>query len=133
MIDRGAHIIYKAMYDEQTHELQKAQPFCGSRSEAGFNDDIGAAARFRDPAQGCFDEEDNFYLCDQGNYCIRKITPNGTVTTFAGRPGDWGYADGDLRKEAQFNRPFAIAYDPTTETFYVGDKNNMRIRTILKE
>ena len=98
MIDRGAHIIYKAMYDEQTHELQKAQPFCGSRSEAGFNDDIGAAARFRDPAQGCFDEEDNFYLCDQGNYCIRKITPNGTVTTFAGRPGDWGYADGDLEK-----------------------------------
>lgn len=131
--DRDHHAIYRAVYDEQKHELQKAQPFCGSRDQAGFVDDVGAAARFRNPTQGCFDEEDNFYLCDQGNYCIRKIAPNGTVTTFAGRPQDWGYADGDLRKEAQFNRPHGIAYDPNTETFYVADKNNMRIRTILKE
>lgn len=131
--DRDHHVIYKAIYDEQKHELQKANPFCGSRDQDGFVDDIGASARFRNPTQGCFDENDNFYICDQGNYCIRKISPNGTVTTFAGRPGDWGYADGDLRKEAQFNRPHGIAYDPATETFYVADKNNLRIRTILKE
>lgn len=131
--DRDHHAIYRSVYDEQKHELQKAVPFCGARDQAGHVDDVGAAARFRNPTQGCFDEDDNFYICDQGNYCIRKIEPNGTVTTFAGRPGDWGFADGDLRKESQFNRPHGIAYDPDTETFYVADKNNMRIRTILKE
>lgn len=134
--DRDKHGIYRSVYDEQKHELQKAQPFCGRRmenSDGAFADGIGSDALFSHPCQGCFDEDGNFYICDQGNYCIRKIAPDGTVTTFAGRPGNWGYADGDLRKEAQFNRPHGIAYDPATETFYIADKNNMRIRTILKE
>lgn len=133
--DRDGHGIYKSVYDEQKRELQKAQPFCGRRMEkdGGFNDGVGTEAAFSHPAQGCFDEDGNFYICDQGNYCIRKITPDGTATTFAGRPQNWGYADGDLRKEAQFNRPHGIAYDPETETFYIADKDNKRIRTILKE
>lgn len=131
--DRDKHGVYKSIYGEETHELQKAQPFCGQRESNGFADGVGTAARFSSPAQGCFDEAGNFYICDQGNYCIRKIAPDGTVTTFAGRPQSWGYADGDLRKEAQFNRPHGIAYDPDTETFYIADKNNRRIRTILKE
>lgn len=132
MADREASL-YKAMYDEKEHKLQKAQPFCGSRGNKGYRDDIGSNAQFSGTSQGCFDEYDNFYLCDQENHCIRKIEPNGTVTTFAGRPQDWGYADGTLRKEAQFNRPHGIAYDPETETFYVADKDNRRIRAILNE
>lgn len=133
--DRDKHGVYRSVYDEETHELQKAQPFCGQRmdGDGAFADGVGTAARFSHPGQGCFDEEGNFYICDQGNYCIRKIAPDGIVTTFAGRPQSWGYADGDLRKEAQFNRPHGIAYDPDTETFYIADKDNRRIRTILKE
>lgn len=135
MVDRDHHCVYKAVYDERTHELQKALSFCGKRmdGEGGFADGVGMDAMFSRPGQGCFDENDNFYLCDQGNHCIRKIEPNATVTTFAGRPQNWGYADGTLRKEAQFNRPLGIAYDSSTETFYVADKENRRIRTILKE
>ena len=133
IVDRNHQVIYKAIYDEQLHELQKAQPFCGARDQGGFRDDIGTAARFSTPSQGCFDENDNFYLCDLGNHCIRKIEPNATVTTYAGRPQNSGYADGDLRKEAQFYKPSGIAYDPATETFYVADYFNRRIRTILKE
>lgn len=131
--DRDKHGVYKSLYNKQERTLQQATPFCGQREAGGFTDGVGTNARFSSPAQGCFDKDGNFYICDQGNYCIRKITPDGTVTTFAGRPGSWGYADGDLRKEAQFNRPHGIAYDPDTETFYIADKNNKRIRTILKE
>lgn len=133
IVDRNAHVIYKAMYDKTTHELQKAQPFVGARDQAGHSDNVGTAARFNEPQQGCFDEEGNFYVCDQGNYCIRKVEPTGNVTTFAGRPGEWGYADGDLRKEARFNRPHAIAYDAENKVFYVGDTFNQRIRMILTE
>ena len=47
--------------------------------------------------------------------CIRKITPQGKVSTFAGRGSaslngnPWGYVDGDLRQEARFDRPKGIA------------------------
>lgn len=133
IVDRDKHNIYKSFYNEQTHELMHGSSICGKREGEGFADGVGGDVRFRYPAQGCFDEEGNFYVCDQGNYCIRKMTPDGVVSTFAGRPEIWGYADGDLRKEAQFNRPHGIAYDPATETFYIADKNNKRIRTILKE
>lgn len=133
--DRDNHNIYSSVYNEQAHELEKAIPFCGKRmgKDGGFADGVGTDAMFSHPGQGCFDKDGNFYVCDQGNYCIRKITPDGTASTFAGRPQSWGYADGDLRKEAQFNRPHGIAYDPDTETFYIADKDNKRIRTILKE
>lgn len=133
IVDRDKHNIYQSFYNKQTHELMAGSSICGQRESEGFYDGVGNNARFNHPGQGCFDEEGNFYVCDQGNYCIRKVTPDGTVSTFAGRPQEWGYADGDLRKEAQFNRPHGIAYDPATETFYIADKENKRIRTILKE
>jgi DNA-binding beta-propeller fold protein YncE len=66
------------------------------------------------------------------NHCIRKITPEGVVSTFAGRPREYGYADGPLRK-AQFDRPQGIAYDEAAATFYVADQKNRRIRTISVE
>jgi hypothetical protein len=93
---------------------------------------VGTDARFNQPMQGVFDENDNFYLCDAENHCIRKITPQGVVSTFAGRPGKSGYADGSLR-DAQFNLPRGIIYDPQSGTFYVADQVNRRIRMISTE
>ena len=112
------------------------QPYllCGNKStNGGYADGPGTTAQFDSPQQGCFDENDNFYVCDQGNSIIRKVEPNGQVTTFAGRRGEYGLADGDLRLEAQFNRPHGIAYNQNTGEFYIADKNNKRIRIITKE
>jgi DNA-binding beta-propeller fold protein YncE len=66
------------------------------------------------------------------NHCIRKITPEGVVSTFAGRPQKSGYSDGALR-DAQFNNPRGIIYDQASGTFYVADQANRRIRTISTE
>lgn len=130
------HMIYKCEYNFETRCLEKSSfiPFCGQRGDGnkGYRDAFGLDARFNSPQQGCFDENDNFYLCDQENHCIRKIEPSGLVTTFAGRPS-WGFADGELRKEALFNRPHGIVYDSVNKIFYVADKNNRRIRTIQEE
>ena len=41
----------------------------------------------------CVDNDGNVYVGEAGNVCIRKITPDGTVTTLAGLPVR-GYADG---------------------------------------
>lgn len=106
---------------------------------------MGGNVRLNKPREGCFvknskyegqEDEYDFYFCDQMNHCIRKMTPEGRVSTFAGRPnGDSkeGYNDGDLRQEARFARPTSIVYDEARECFYVGDVDNHRIRKIAME
>lgn len=133
LVSRNKHYILKSFYDWKTHRLAPPSVFVGSRDKAGYTDGVGTAAQFRGPNQGCFDKNKNFYICDVDNHCIRKITPDGIVTTFAGRPGQGGYADGDLRNQAQFRYPVGILYDEEKDIFYISDCMNHRIRTIKAE
>lgn len=126
------HYILKARYNRETGELETPVHFVGGRRSAGHQDGVGTDARFDQPHQGAFDENDNFYVCDIFNHCIRKITPEGVVSTFAGRPRNYGYSDGALR-DAQFDRPMGIIYDRESGTFYVADQKNRRIRIISTE
>jgi DNA-binding beta-propeller fold protein YncE len=108
-------------------------PFVGSQKKKGFQDGVGVGnTLFNEPQQGAFDKDDNFYVCDGENNCIRLVTKQGQVSTFAGRPGNPGYSDGALR-DAQFDGPFGIIYDDEINTFYVADRDNRRIRTIKVE
>lgn len=126
------HYILKSRYNRETGTLETPVHFVGGRRSSGYNDGVGTDARFNTPHQGAFDENDNFYVCDVFNHCIRKITPEGVVSTFAGRPGQYGYADGALR-DAQFDRPMGIIYDRDLGSFYVADQKNRRIRIISTE
>ncbi|NDV82828.1 IPT/TIG domain-containing protein [Bacteroides sp. 51] len=123
------HYILKSYYNRATQELEAPVIFAGYPRSAGHNDGVATAARFDRPYQGAFDEEGNFYVCDAENHCIRKITPNGIVSTFAGRARNSGYADGPV-SDAQFHRPNGIAYDSENKIFYVADRDNKRIRMI---
>lgn len=133
IVCRNNHYIMKAFYDPILQTLSTPSIFVGSKGNSGYADGVGTTARFCEPHQGCFDKEGNFYLCDVLNHCIRKITPDGQVTTFAGRPGEYGYNDGNLRNEATFDRPSGIVYDDINEIFYIADQKNHRIRTIKRE
>lgn len=133
IVSMGHHCIYRANFDYEKGTLMQPYLLCGSKGNRGYADGPGTKALFWEPQQGCFDENDNFYVCDQDNCLIRKVEPNGQVTTFAGRYKEYGWADGDLRKEARFDRPHGIAYNKNTGEFYVADKNNKRIRIITKE
>jgi DNA-binding beta-propeller fold protein YncE len=124
--------IARSQYNWTTHELERATDFVGLKQNAGYADGSGSNARFDHPQQGAFDEYDNFYIGDAYNHCIRKITPEGIVTTFAGRPREFGNVDGNLR-EAQFDRPFGIVYDKDDKRFYIADQKNRCIRTISFE
>ena len=81
----------------------------------------------------------DFYFADKENHCIRILTPDGVVSTFAGRGSasassyKWGKQNGEVRERARFNQPVALAYDEVTKTFYVGDSGNYKIRKIAKE
>lgn len=123
------HYILKSYYNRDTQELEAPVIFAGYPSKSGHADGVATAARFDHPYQGAFDEEGNFYVCDRDNHCIRKITPNGIVSTFAGRAKSSGYTDGPV-SDGQFNKPSGIAYDSENKIFYVADRENKRIRMI---
>lgn len=117
---------------------------CGSDNVKGWNDGVGTRALLNMPSQGVFvknpdyagqEDEYDFYFCEKGNHDIRILTPQGRVSTFAGRGNNAtsGYADGDLRTEARFKEPKAIAYDEKRQCFYIGDAGNKVIRKIGKE
>lgn len=148
MINRGW--IGKSVYNRATDTFAAGMGFVGSDAVmglgggAGYLDDIGLSAKCSGPRQAIFvyneeyaGNEDMYdiYFTDSNNHCIRKVTPQGIVTTFAGRGnnGTLGYADGLAREEAQFNYPQAIAYNAARHEFYIGDGGNKRIRVIYEE
>jgi hypothetical protein len=99
----------------------------GTAGVAGYADAAGTAARFNDPRSIAVDASGNLFVADAKNNAIRKITPAGTVSTFAGN-GPPGSANG-TGTAAQFNNPTGVAVDGSANV-YVADANNNTIRKI---
>jgi gliding motility-associated-like protein len=93
----------------------------------GFTDGKGGGAQFNQPSGLITDKQGNVYVADQFNNAIRKITPDGTVTTIAGT-GDFGAQDGPA-KNATFYSPRDITIDGDGN-LYVADLGNNEIRKI---
>lgn len=93
----------------------------------GYLDGSSATARFNTPSGLALDQDGNIYVADTGNNVIRKVTPQGMVSTLAGN-GQAGYRDGKA-SAAQFNGPLGVAVDQTGKV-YVADTYNDRIRVI---
>ncbi len=84
----------------------KASIFAGTAGATGGTDGTGSDARFASPRGIAIDGKDNLYVADEANSNIRKITPEGVVTTLAGTAGKSGAADGK-GPAAQFGAPLA--------------------------
>jgi serine/threonine-protein kinase len=100
--------------------------FAGSTT-SGSTDGQGTAAKFYAPQGIAIDASGNVYVADDGNNEIRKITPGGLVSTFAGSTIK-GSADGQ-GTAASFNQPKGIAVDASGNV-YVADALNNEIRKI---
>src|SRR6185369_781020 len=96
----------------------------------GFADGAGAAASFNTPSALALGPDGDLYVADTGNNRIRKITPDGRVSTVAG-DGTAGYVDGPAA-QAQFNGPIGLAISPGGD-IYVADTYNDVIRMITTE
>lgn len=82
----------------------------GHEFEAGYLNEKGNAARFSSPSGIAVDDSGNLYVADSFNQTIRKLTPNGVVSTLAGSRGAIGSADGK-GNSARFNNPSRVAVD----------------------
>ncbi|MGH9944728.1 MAG: NHL repeat-containing protein, partial [Pyrinomonadaceae bacterium] len=96
----------------------------------GYMDGPGAAASFHTPSGLAIDLDGNLYVADTGNNRIRKVSPEGVVTTLAG-DGTAGDRDGEASL-AQFNGPVGVASDKDGNV-YVADTYNDRIRMVSKD
>jgi len=100
--------------------------FAGS-GVAGAADGTGTAATLSFPVGLAIDASGNLYVGEEGNDNIRKITPTGVVTTFAGT-GSEGAVDG-VGTAASFRNPWGVGVDASGNV-YVGDTYNSKIRKI---
>ena len=94
---------------------------------AGSADGAAADASFNEPSDLVIDKQGNLYVADLAGNKIRKITPAGIVSTFAGS-GILGFADG-TGTAAGINQPNHLAID-NAGNLYVSDYGNNRIRKI---
>jgi hypothetical protein len=92
-----------------------------------YADGVGSNAGFSEPQLVAVDASGNTYVGDAGNHRIRKVTPTGVVTTFAGS-GVPTFADGQ-GTQSSFNYPVGVSISPSGN-LVVTDHNNYRIRTV---
>jgi sugar lactone lactonase YvrE len=133
-VDSAGNVVFA---DFDRNAILKISPsgevttLAGGAGGAGFADGPGSSARFNFPRGVAFDAAWNLYVADRHNHVIRKITPDGTVTTLAGMPGTPGFADGN-GSAARFNEPIAVAADAAGNVF-VSDDRNRTIRRITPD
>ncbi|MDR2208701.1 MAG: SMP-30/gluconolactonase/LRE family protein [Azoarcus sp.] len=108
--------------DTGNHRIRKITP-AGEVStlaggEKGYADGTGSAARFYEPSGIAIDAAGNLYVTDGINLRIRKVTPDGAVSTLAGDK-----ADHAKDHALQLQQPSAIAID-AAGNLYVADGAN---------
>jgi hypothetical protein len=104
------------------------QLFAGMPGVIGTDNGTGTAARFNNPHAIAADRDGNLYVADTSNHILRKITPLGEVSTFAGLPGVPGTNDG-TGMGARFYLPLGICVDNKGNVF-VAEIGNHTIRQV---
>jgi sugar lactone lactonase YvrE len=129
LVEASTGEIYIA--DAERHQIfilkdKKLTVFAGS-GQAGFKDGKAQEAQFNHPVALERDDQGQLFLLEKNSQRVRKIWPDGMVSTLAGGE-EAGFHDGP-GLSARFNRPVALAVTPEGVVF-VADTENHRIRRI---
>lgn len=127
--------IYAA--DSIGHVVRRITPegevttLAGMPNTPGTADGKGQAARFNLVAGVAVDYAGDIWVADRLNHTLRRVQPDGEVTTMAGVPGRSGYRDGPAL-EAWLNQPTAVTVAPVGRVVFA-DTGNHLIRELTPE
>lgn len=121
--------------DTSNHRVRRIAPdgiisTVAGTSTRGFSGDGGPAtqARLYSPADVAVGPDGSLYIADRGNYNVRKVRPDGVISTVAGN-GDYRFSgDGGLATQAGME-PYGVAVGSEGE-LYIADRANSRIRRV---
>ena len=101
------------------------------RNGSGYNGDgiLATNAALSVPTGVAVDGAGNIYIADKSNQRIRKVDPNGVITTVVGMGAPGFYGDGGVATSARLNSPFSVAFDGAGNLF-ITDQGNQRIRRV---
>ena len=120
--------------DSSNYTIRKVTPggvvttVAGTPGKSGSADGPAASAQFAGVGGVAVDSAGNLFVADSGNYTIRKITPAGVVSTFAGVAGTRGDVDG-TGSAARLYDPQNLAID-SADNIYVPDGAGNVVRRI---
>ena len=98
---------------------------------SGFSGDGGAAtaAALAGPTRAVVDPAGNVIIADSGNAALRKVTPDGKISTILRGIGANGLGDGGPAADA-FAEPAHFAIDSRNGDIYIADRGTLRLRKI---
>ena len=122
--------------DETGHRVWKVDPsgtistYAGT-GKPGFSGDGGPAdrARLNGPYDLAIDDEDNLFIADYENNRIRRVDPDGVITTIAGNGEVGVVGDGGPATEAQIQSPYGLVVGGSGN-LYITDQENALIRVV---
>ena len=122
--------------DSYNHRIRRVTPAgvittVAGTGTAGYSGDNGPAssARLYYPYGITLDAAANLYIGENGNNRVRKVTPEGVITTAAGTGVNGFSGDGGPSTSAQLSNPMGVEVDPTGN-LYIADYGNHRVRRV---
>lgn len=104
--------------------------WAGNGNEGYYNDNGPAVNATLDKPFGlAMDSKDNLYIADRGNNRVRKVTPDGIITTYGGDGGFYFIGDNGPAYRASLAGPTGVALDKKGN-LYIADNYNNRVRMI---
>ena len=104
--------------------------FAGSGVQGNTGDGgLATSARLTSPYQMCLDPAGDILVADYSGNRIRKITPAGMISTFAGTGASSSTGDGGQAAAASINAPNGIACD-TSGNVYIAEEHGIRVRKV---
>lgn len=97
----------------------------------GYSGDGGPAtsAQLQSPATLALDSTGNLYIADPSGQVVRKLAPNGIITTLAGNGAEGFTPDGAQATSGGLNYPEGVAVDAVGYV-YIAEASNSRVRKV---
>ena len=130
-VDSAGNLYFSNANRHTIHRLTPSgvmSVLAGSDGQSSSNDGVGDAARFSEPRGIALDGKGNLFIADFNNHTLRKLAPDGSVTTVAGGAGQRGGTNG-AGTASRLDTPSGVAVD-SNDNVYVVEWYAHRVRKV---